>query len=328
MPKTHCETKWIDGKRVTTPERHVVIYDCETYFDKDYSLRKMTTPAYILDQRFELQIVAVKVDDGPHEIVQGPDFASWLSQFDPEFTTTVSFNSLFDNSILAWRYGFVPSTMIDVMGMARALLGHQLHSFSLRAVGEYLGFPPKGNALQSVMGMRRDEIIGRGLMPEFEHYAIRDNEITENGLIKLYPSFPRAERRLMDMVLRCCVEPRFRCDVKMLESHLIDVQEAKAQLLRDANGIDPKILMSTPKFKAELEARGVDVEMKVSPTTGLTTPAFAKTDEFMEMLQDHPDPVIAAMAAARLGLKSTLEETRTMKFLSIANLDWSCLKKP
>src|ERR1700722_13769389 len=148
---------------IIPPKHRVVIFDCETYYDRDYSLKKMPTPNYILDQRFEMQIVATKVDDGPHTIVHGPDFGAWLSQFDPALTTTVSFNSLFDNSILSWKYGFVPHTMIDVMGMWR------------------------------------DEIIGRRLMPAFERYALDDNIICEDALKKLYPNFPRSERRIMDL---------------------------------------------------------------------------------------------------------------------------------
>jgi DNA polymerase len=304
-------------------ERNLLILDLETYYNKEYSLRKMSTPAYVLDQRFELQMAAVKLNDEPHKIVDGPDLPAFLASVDPAITTSVTFNALFDQSVLAWRYGWVPSTMIDAMGMARALLGHELqHGVSLKAVADHLGLPAKGNALASVIGMRREEIIGRGLWPAFCDYALHDNELCESIFLKLYPQFPWSERRLMDMVLRCCVEPRFLCDVKMLEAHLIDVQDAKAELLRDANNIDPKIIMSTTKFKEALEARGVEVEMKVSPTTGLETPCFAKTDAFMETLQEHPDSVVAAMAAARLGLKSTLEESRTMKMLSIAQLPW------
>ena len=73
-----------------------------------------------------------------HHIIDGPDFGHWLKQFNPADVTTVTFNSLFDNSILAWRYGFVPHTMLDAMGMARALLGHELSSFSLKAIADYM----------------------------------------------------------------------------------------------------------------------------------------------------------------------------------------------
>src|SRR5258708_99445 len=137
------------------PAKHLLFLDFETYYDNDYSLRKMPTPNYILDPRFEMQLCAVKADDGPHDIVDGFDFPRWLAQFDPAVTTTVTFNALFDNSILAWRYGFVPHTMIDAMGMARALMGHELTSFSLQSVAKHLQLGSKTGALVKVLGMRR-----------------------------------------------------------------------------------------------------------------------------------------------------------------------------
>jgi DNA polymerase len=58
--------------------------------------------------------------------------------------------------------------------------------------------------------------------------------------------------------------------------------------------------------------------MKVSPATGNLTYAFAKSDdEFMELL-DHKNEVIQALVSARVGAKSTLEETRTERFISIS----------
>lgn len=307
---------------VTAASTHLLIFDAETYYDNEYSLKKMPTPNYILDPRFELQMVACKLDDGPHEIIDGPDFPAYLARLPAEITTTVSFNSLFDNSILAWRYGWIPRRMIDAMGMARALLGHILPDASLRTVANVMGLGAKGGALANMMGKRREQIISEGLWPSFCQYALQDNYLCEQILLALWKHFPKAERELMDMVIRCCVQPRFQCDVPMLDAHLIDVQNAKQLLLEAANDIPRTDIMSTPKFKAALEARGVVVEMKVSPTTGKETPAFAKTDEFMETLQEHADPVVAAMATARLALKSTLEETRTSKMLSIAQLDW------
>ncbi len=330
------------------PKQHLIIFDAETYYDNDYSLRKMPTPNYILDPRFELQMLAVRVMDltngqvspydqamealrrrfspdykDQHFIVDGPDVKDFLAGYDPRLTTTVSFNSLFDNSILAWRYGWVPHTMLDAMGMARALLGHELTSVSLKAVADFLHLGAKGTALQNMKGMRRAEIMSAGMWDAFKQYALQDNYLCEQIFLRLYPQFPITERRLMDMTLRCCVEPAFQVDRDLLEQHIVDVKAAKAQLIIDAGNVDPKIIMSTKKFQAALEARGVDVEMKISPTTGKETPCFAKTDEFMEILQDHQDPAVAAMAAARIGLKSTLEETRSEKLFSIANLDWS-----
>jgi DNA polymerase len=59
--------------------------------------------------------------------------------------------------------------------------------------------------------------------------------------------------------------------------------------------------------------------MKISPTTNKSTYAFSKTDQEFLALADHPDDRVQALVAARLGNKSTLEETRTQRFIDIAS---------
>ena len=76
--------------------------------------------------------------------------------------------------------------------------------------------------------------------------------------------------------------------------------------------------MSNAKFAGLLKGLGVEPPMKVSPTTGKETFAFAKTDEDFITLMDHEDPQVQTLIAARLGNKSTLEETRTQRFIDIA----------
>ena len=58
--------------------------------------------------------------------------------------------------------------------------------------------------------------------------------------------------------------------------------------------------------------------MKISPTTGKETFAFAKSDEGFKALAEHENDKVQSLVAARLGTKSTLEETRTERFISIA----------
>lgn len=310
--------------------RHLLFLDFETYYDsQSYTLKKMTPAEYILDPRFEMTICAVKADNGPHEIIDGPDFPAWLAQFDPRVTTTVTFHSLFDNAILAWRYGFVPETMIDAMAMPRALDGHLLSRFNLAALSEHIGIPAKGDTIHKVSGMRRADIMANPhLWNEYKQYALRDNMNCEQIFLHYYPRLPRSERRLMDMVLRCCIQPRFMCDTQLLDQHIRDVQAEKAQLITNAGNVDKATIMSTAKFKAALEALGVDIEYKDSPTaknadgSPKQTPAFAKSDEFMERLQNDHDPAVAALATARVGLKSTLEETRSQTLWRIGNLPW------
>lgn len=302
---------------------HVLFLDFESYYDDQYSLRRMTPAEYILDPRWETQIVAVKADDGPHQIIDGPDFPAWLAQYPADQTTTVTFNALFDNCILAWKYGYVPHTMLDAMAMARALLGHKLVRFNLAALSEYFGLDAKGTTIHDVKGMRRADIMANPLLwQEFKQYALRDNINAEQIFYNLYPKMPWSERRLMDMVLRCAVEPRFMVDTQLLTDHIKDVQAEKDAMLAAAGGVDKTVVMSSQKFQAALEALGVDIEYKTT-AAGNEAPAFAKSDEFMERLQNDADPDVAALATARIGLKSTLEETRSSTLLRIGELDWT-----
>jgi DNA polymerase len=79
-----------------------------------------------------------------------------------------------------------------------------------------------------------------------------------------------------------------------------------------------KLLMSNDKFAQALLDLGVTPPTKVSPTTKKTAWAFAKTDEAFKELADHPNPDVQALVAARLGNKTTLEETRTERFIDMA----------
>lgn len=303
----------------------ILFLDFETYFDDQYSLRKMPTPCYILDDRFECQMCAVQIDAEAPFIVDGPNFAKFIGGFDPSQTITVAFNALFDNSILAWRYGFIPHLMLDAMGMARALMGHKLTSASLNAVAEALGLGSKTDALMQVKGMRREQIRQTGLWEMFQVYAINDVELLVKITDQLLPQFPVSERKVMDLVLRCTVEPRFKADTRLLVEHIEGLQIEKANMRAEA-GVDTDALMSTPKFVEQLERLGVEVETKIN-AKGRPIPALAKTDQFMTDLLNHEDPRVQALAAARLGHKSTIEETRAAKLLYIACQKWpeSCL---
>jgi DNA polymerase len=77
--------------------------------------------------------------------------------------------------------------------------------------------------------------------------------------------------------------------------------------------------MSNPKFAEILKSYGIVPPMKISPTTGKETLALAKNDEEFKELAEHPDVRVQALVSARLGTKSTLEETRTQRFMGIAS---------
>lgn len=318
----------------------LLFYDFESYYDTEYSLKNLTPPEYILDPRWETIGCSFRIEgvDQASHFVDGPDVARYLAQFDPDRTTTVAFNALFDNCVLAWRYGFVPARIVCTMRLAVALRGHVLRGHSLSKVGALLGVGTKGNTIESARGMHRADLIGNpGLWRAYQAYADNDNDMNRGIFYKLIPEFPASERRIMDRVMRCAVVPEFKVDTAMLTEHMADLKEQKAQLLIDAGApttMDApdradkleafaKELRSNVKFEAVLESKGVDIEYKQSLTDPERhIPAFAKTDDFMAALQVHDDPEVQALACARLGLRSTIEESRGKRILDIASLPW------
>ena len=77
--------------------------------------------------------------------------------------------------------------------------------------------------------------------------------------------------------------------------------------------------MSNQIFVKILETVGVEPPMKTSLRTGKETYAFAKTDKEFTALLDHPNPKVQTLVAARLGTKSTIEETRTENLMKVAD---------
>lgn len=302
-------------------------FDIETYYDDQYSLRKLTPPEYILDDRFEGIMLAAAEGENPSFMVDGPDIGCFLRSLNARGTTTICFNALFDNCVLAWRYGFIPARMLCSMRMAVATRGHLLRRHSLAAVSECLGVGTKGTEIENVKRLHREQIIASGRWNAFTRYALNDNDLNRSIFFECVKDFPSSERRVMDRVLRCAIEPRFQINIPMLKQHLVDLEANKVQLLAQAGVTDASELRSSTKFQALLEARGVDVEMKTT-ATGNTAPAFAKTDEFMEKLQEHEDPVVSALACARLGVRSTIEQSRGQRLLSIASLNWDAVTAP
>ena len=130
--------------------------------------------------------------------------------------------------------------------------------------------------------------------------------------------FTAAEIKLIDLTIRMFTEPKLELNKGLLIRHLHEVKDVKEKLLAKVS-VDKELLMSNPKFAELLIEQGVTPPMKISATTGKETYAFAKTDEGFKELLEHDNPYVQALASARIGNKSTIEETRTENFIQIAN---------
>ena len=295
----------------------LITIDFETYYDREFSLTKLTTEEYIRDERFEVIGVGIKVNNGVVEWASGTEsqLKDWLLQFDWKNSMALAHNAMFDGAILAWRFGIVPALWLDTLCMGRALHGVEVsNSLASLAAREKVGY--KGVEVLNVVGMRRED-FSQERLARYGDYCITDVELTYLIFQKFIPQFPKKELKLIDTTLRMFIEPTLELDKNLLAEHLQIIQEQKTKLLADS-GVTSEDLMSNPKFAEVLTNLGVTPPMKTSPTTGKETYAFAKNDEEFIALIHHPDWRVQGLVAARLGLKSTLEETRTQRFMEIA----------
>ena len=296
----------------------ILTVDFETYYDQHYSLSKITTEEYIRHELFETIGVAVKRNDEETQWFSGTKAQTkrWLEQWDWDNSIAIAHNAMFDMAILNWHFDIRPKRIADTLSMLRALDGPDAGN-SLAKAAERYGLGKKGDEVIHALGKGRLDFTPEEL-DRYGQYCVNDVQLTYELFNRLATGFPLVELRLIDLTIRMFTEPKLELDKDILTGHLSKVQNMKNQLLGKAL-ISKENLMSNPQLAETLRSLGVEPPMKISPTTGKETFAFAKNDEEFKALLEHDNPIVQAIVAARLGVKSTLEETRTERFINIAD---------
>jgi DNA polymerase len=318
--------------------------DFESFYSRTFSLSKLTYDEYINDDQFEVIGVGVKRNSEPTQWFSGTkqETHDWLAQFDLDNNAVIMHNAMFDASILAFHFGIYPKVILDTLAMARALHGATVGN-SLKRLAEYYGVGEKGTEVHNFIDYRRDTFTPQELAA-YGEYCKQDVNLTKQIFDLMRSKFNQTELKLIDMTIRMYTEPKFMYDREFLVQHLKEVQDKREGIINDiARRLDfievgisnpdevvldvlgpvtperrdkaLKVLRSNPKFAELLRSYGVEPPMKTSPATGKDTYALAKTDEGMKALLEHENPDVQALAAARLGVKSSLEETRTQRLI-------------
>jgi DNA polymerase len=316
--------------------------DFETYWSSSHSLTVMNPLEYCTHPDTELQSLAYQFNaDKPHVLFGEGRIREWARGVRWENLLVLAHNMAeFDAMLLAWRLGVRPRMWGDTLAMARRRHaktrvtmpdGQEKDGVSLAKLAVEFGLPAKGD-LESVntKGKRVSEFTAAEI-DGMREYNARDVEICYALFRKLLPATPVKELRLIDLTIRMLTEPALVLNTDVLEAALTAERERKAlQLLDVATMIGAyqpgmtdeqaaeaarKTLASAPKFAKLLRDLNVEVPMKPSPSGGEDIPALAKTDEAMIALTESDDPIVAAAAQARLGVKSTILESRVSAFL-------------
>lgn len=305
----------------------LIAIDMETFYSKDFSLSKMTTESYIRDPQFEVVGVSIMIDDKAPKWFSGSrkEIRAWLlKQADWSESFVLSHNAHFDMAILNWHFGIRPKVYLDTLSMANALHGIN-ESVSLKSLAERYSLPSKGTEVHNAIGMRRADFSAEQLAA-YGEYCDMDAWLCRTLFDIMSPKFSKSELKAISTTIRMFVEPVLELDLPLLEKHLIDVRvKQRESLVKIATlmGVESEedvktILMSNAKFATLLRKLGVEPPVKVSPTTQKLAFAFAKTDEEFTNLLEHEDEMVQAAVAARLGNKSTIEESRTEAFIAVA----------
>lgn len=320
----------------------IVTLDFETAWSQTHSLSKMNPFEYVLHPDTELISLALKIGNDPTLVAFGErDIRTLVNSVNWADAWAVGHNmSGFDALILSWRLDVHPRMWGCTLAMARPIHA-KTTGLSLAKLVEHYGLGKKDNtALVNTRGKRLADftMAERQAMAE---YNKADTDQCFELFKRLRPHYSARELWHLDCKIRGLVEPTIEVDEDMLESALEKERANKRRSLlalgemfagrvmpvgelkdADEDYIAERVratLASAPMFSKVLEMRGVPVPMKPSPSNPANmVPALAKTDQAFQDLQEHEDELVAAAAAARLAVKSTLAETRMQAFLDVS----------
>ncbi len=317
--------------------------DAESFYDTaiKFSLTSMGAEAYIRDRRFHeigWSAKAKVLGDKRPVPTQWYDARNWKGmhqwllslKLDEPGTIVVAHNgAAFDFMILSWIHGIVPWRMVDTLQMSRwryGKAGPGGQGNGLAALARYHNLPAKGDEIVHANGKTLADFNGVELA-RYGHYCAHDTDLMLEIFEREASWFKPDDFTAMHLLAHMSAVPRIHLDVPLLQAALVEERankKNKVDQLAEQIGIEPRLLrsavMSNPKFALILEELGVEpIPMKISKTTGKPTFAFAKTDPEMQEFLESDDELLAEVTALRVGLRSTIMESRLERFLDVAS---------
>lgn len=286
--------------------------DFETFYDRkqSYDLKSLSITEYVRDSRFWPLGLAYRFldDEKTHWLGGNHAVEAWVRSVDWANTVVVAHNCKFDGAILAWRFNVRPFAWMDTMALAKAVVGENVSSHSLKRLAEYLGLAAKGEiSCEGILHPSQEQLAALG------EYCKNDVKLCKGIYEKLIPQFPQGQLWHIDWTVRAFVEPKLRLDEGVLEKGVSDEKRRREEII-EKSGVDKATLSSNKRFAEHLRNAGMAVPTKISGRTGKAIPAFARTDDGLGKLAT----AVPDLYAARIAAKSNLLETRGESLLAVA----------
>jgi DNA polymerase family A len=313
----------------------IITVDFETFFSDSHSLTKMLPMTYVTHADTQIISCSIKVGSAETEVYFGED--AIRGRFD-ELKSEIAEGMLlghnmsgFDSMIAAWRFGLKPKMWGCTLAMARPIHFAEVGG-SLGKLVKHYGIGVKDNSVLMATKGRRLEDFTPEEVVQMAVYNRADTDQCYALFQQLKKHYTMDELWQIDATIRQLVNPKFVLDVPRLEQAQREEEARKRATFNkvaDALGVfgdeaDIEVgvreaLGSTATVRKLLEGLGVDIPMKPSPSNpNKMIPALSKTDEGFIALTESEDETVAAIARARLAVKSTILETRIEKFKEAA----------
>lgn len=256
---------------------NILTLDFETYYDREYSLKKMTTVEYIMDARFQPIILSYAWNDDPVQHCIGyKEMKVFLDTVDWSSTIVNAQNTQFDGAILALRFGHYARGYIDTMAMARVTGFHVVAGgASLDKIAQHLiklGYPipPKGKAVTSAMGKRLfngwvahepyylaeertssavQMMEAADLLRTYVEYCDNDVELARQAFKYFRSLLSPNEMAYGDMILKCYIQPQLYLDEQTIRDEITRLEERDKDRIKAVADIyfdgDEKLMGST-----------------------------------------------------------------------------------
>lgn len=268
---------------------NVLSLDFETYYDREYSLKKMTMVEYIMDARFQPIMMCYSINGSPVQTAVGyPQIRDVLDSIDWNNTLVVALNTKFDGSILSLRFGKFAKAYVDVMAMARVTGFHVIAGgASLEKIADQLrvmGYPipRKGETVKTAQGMHLYDIygtpylakekastpyektLGVEMLEQYKRYCQDDVLLTQCAFDYFKKLVLPQEMAYGDMILKCYIKPQFYLDLGIIQSEIKRIEERDREKIADVarnyfygdTQLMRETMRSVPKFTKFLQQIG------------------------------------------------------------------------
>lgn len=325
-------------KQAGYPETAIIV-DFESYFDSDYSLKKMSTIEYVMDKRFQVGGLGIQFLGFSDSFIksngiyffnpfEAKDFLCATKHdagSDLKCFTIICQNCKFDCLVLKEHYGITPKYTVDIIDLDRIWDARAKHRLAVMA--ERWGAPKQKGDTQQFKGWHWNDMSPE-MKKAYEEYCKTDIEIESFLLQKLLPLVPNPEieLRLATQTLHLYLNQQIEIDVKYGRELQKKMECEALKSLEDLRDVgvnctheDISGNISFVELLAKYLPAGESVPMKPNKN-GEPISAFAKDDEGMRYLLNHSKKEVQMLATARQAIKSwPLHIKRVNRFISQAN---------